>query len=390
MAETVFWIAMGVVVYVYVIYPLVVTAVARLRPRPARSDARFEPTVSFVIAAYNEEPVIAAKIENTLALDYPAEKLEVLVASDGSDDRTEEIARRYQGPRMRVVALRPRGGKALALERGVPKTSGDIVVLTDANTILRRDALRKLVRHFADPVVGVVTGDVRLIDPKKGYADAEGAYYRYERHLQSCESTASSVVGVDGGMYALRRPLFRAPERDTILDDFVISMEVAKRGYRIVYDPEAVAEEDAAPDVDQEFRRKVRVLAGAWQCMKRGAGVPAPRTPALFATFVSHKLLRWSVPLFLGAMLVSNALLATRPLYTALLAGQAVFYALGAAGAAAGGRGGRALALPHYFCTVNAAAVVGFAKGALNLQPVRWKKVDRTVAPSATPGAAVA
>lgn len=379
MAEVIFWLCAALLAWTYVLYPLVVTALARLRPRPTRSDARPEPTVSLVIPAYNEAAVIAAKIENSLALDYPAEKLEVIVASDGSDDETDASARRFHGKRLRVLAIRPRSGKPTAIDRGVRQSTGEIVLLCDANTLLRKNALRRLVRHFADPVVGAVTGDVRLVDRKHGYGESEGAYYRYERHLQTCESALGSAIGVDGGMYAVRRGAFKPPAPDTILDDFVISMEIAKRGYRIIFEPEAIAEEDAAPDEEQEFRRKTRVAAGAWQCLKRGAGIPTLRTPGLFAMFVSHKLLRWLSPVFLAAMVAASAALAERPLYMGLLGLQAAFCGLAAAGALARRRAGAALALPYYFCFVHLAAAVGLVKGVFGLQSVRWKKVDRTL-----------
>ncbi|MGE0823672.1 MAG: glycosyltransferase family 2 protein [Candidatus Binatia bacterium] len=374
----IFWICLCVILYVYFGYPLILAA---LQPwaRPTSRDETLLPQVSLVIAAYNEEKVIRDKLDNSLALDYPEDRREIVVASDGSTDATNTIVKDYAGRGVILHEVIPRGGKARALGLTVPNTHGDILVLSDANTIYRPDALRKLVRHFADPTVGAVSGDVRLIDAGESHAESEGLYYRYERWLQTMESRVGSIIGADGAMYAVRREHFRSPSAGLILDDFVISMSVARLGYRVLYDPEAVATEESTQTSQEEFRRKVRIIAGGMQALQRGEGLPRWQQPLLLFCYVSHKLLRWLVPCFLVFLFFASICLMNSPVYWFAMYSQLIFYGV-ALLYAIGFMGIRRLSgggIPYYFCLVNGAALLGLWKGLFGTQSGTWQRTTR-------------
>jgi cellulose synthase/poly-beta-1,6-N-acetylglucosamine synthase-like glycosyltransferase len=373
---------LGLVAYVYVGYPLLLAGLRFLRGKRPHETAEIQPRVTLIIPAYNEAKVIREKIENSLRIDYPRPLLEIIVASDGSEDATNPIVRGYEKAGVRLRAYAPRAGKMSALNRTVPDAEGDIVILCDANVMFQPDALRRLLRHFADPAVGAVTGDVRIRSADAPFGQSEGIYYKYERFIQLQESALGSVVGVDGGMYAIRKELFQPLPPDSILDDFVISMNIARSGWRVLYDPTAVATENATLDVRQEFRRKVRIVAGAFRELLRGQGVPRPRTGQLFWSYVSHKLFRWLVPWALLFLLLSSAILAWREgwqsLAGVLLTGQLSFYGCALAGCTRpNARWPAVIGVPFYFCMVNAAAFVGSLRGLTGVERVTWKKADR-------------
>jgi cellulose synthase/poly-beta-1,6-N-acetylglucosamine synthase-like glycosyltransferase len=373
-----FWVSLAIVVYVYFGYPLVLAAGVR-RSRSLRQDDGYLPTVSLVIAAHNEAKVLPEKLANSLALDYPRQRLEIVVASDGSTDATNAIARAYADRGVVLHALPCRGGKTRALSLVVPRTHGDILVLSDANTMYRPDAIRKLVRHFIDPRVGAVSGDVRLVNAADSHAYSEGVYYRYERWLQGLESRLGAMIGVDGAMYAIRRECFQPPSPDIILDDFVISMTVARLGYRVLYDPEAWASEQGTLSSGEEYRRKVRIVAGGIQALKRREGLPRWRQPLLLFCYVSHKLLRWLLPCFLVLVFLTSVALAHVPLYRYVLLGQIVFamLAVGYGVGILGLRRHRWWGIPYYFCLVNGAALLGLWKGVWGTQTVTWQRTAR-------------
>jgi cellulose synthase/poly-beta-1,6-N-acetylglucosamine synthase-like glycosyltransferase len=373
---------LGVVVYVYFGYPLLLAGIRFLRGASRYRTGDDLPTVTLVIPAYNEAKVIREKLENSLRVDYPRDRFEVIVASDGSDDGTDIIAQEFEKEGVKLLASRSRSGKISALNLTVPQARGEIIVLCDANVMFLPDAVRRLVRHFADPAVGAVTGDVRIRSADAPFGEGEGLYYMYERRIQLWESDLGSVIGVDGGLYALRKILFRPLAPDTILDDFVLSMQVALSGHRVLYDPSAVATENATLDVRQEFNRKVRIVAGGWKELLRRTGVPGPGRFQLFWSYCSHKLLRWLVPWFLLVVFVSSAALALlqgRLSWPAwLTCCQILFYGLALAGCTRpNARWPAPVGIPFYFCMVNAAAWVGSLRGLLGRQPVTWNKADR-------------
>jgi cellulose synthase/poly-beta-1,6-N-acetylglucosamine synthase-like glycosyltransferase len=392
---TVFWIAVGLVAWSYVGYPLLLAvwdgvrgALGALRFLGGSSDRRGPtgedpvewPRISIVFSAFDEESCIRQKIENCLALDYPEDRLEIVVGCDGCTDRTAEIARAVGGGRVRVEELSPRSGKATVLTRLVPAALGDVVVLTDANVMLERGALRALARRFRDPAVGAVVGRLRLVNPRNREFE-EGIYWRYETFLKYYEGKHGTVLGANGGIYAIRRLLFHPLRPDTITDDFVIPVRIAVRGWRVPFAPDAVALEDTAEDAGKEFVRRARIGAGNWQALARVPDLLDPRTGFLFFAFVSHKLLRWATPLLLAIALAANVALAAAPGawgFRAVLLVQLAFYLLAVAGRlGAAGRARRIALVAHYFVSMNAALAVGFWRFLRGSQAATWQRTER-------------
>jgi len=384
-----FWTAAGLLAYVLVGYPLLLLALKPLCRRRAPGSA--EPTVTLVIPVHNEEKVIREKLENALAIDYPREKLEILVSSDGSSDRTVELARSYESHGIEVLDFPNRRGKASAMSDAVSRAKGEVLCLCDANVMFRPDALRILVGRLADPQVGAVTGQVRIASEESNFGEGENFYYGLERQLQVAESQVGTLVGVDGGMYVLRRELFGPLPADTLIDDFVLAMRVNQQGYRVVYEPRAVATENGTPAARQEWRRRVRMAAGAMQSILRGQ-FPPITSPIQLWQYVSHKALRWTTPLWLAVLLIANIALApVNVFYQAVLAAQLLVY-LSAAAATVSirWRETRFGGIPFYFVMSNLALAVGLAKGLLNRQKVTWDQAERTpVRPSQEEATAV-
>jgi cellulose synthase/poly-beta-1,6-N-acetylglucosamine synthase-like glycosyltransferase len=336
--------------------------------------------VSLVVAAYDEEGCIREKVLNSLALDYPPDRLEIVVGCDGCTDRTAAVAREAGGARVRVVELTPRSGKASVLGRLVPAATGDVVVLTDANVMLDPGAVRALARRFRDPEVGAVVGRLRLQNPTNGEFE-EGLYWKYETFLKYLEGKLGAVLGANGGLYAIRRILFGPLPPDTVTDDFVIPVRIAVRGWRVPFEPAAVAFEDTTEDARKEFGRRTRIGAGNWQALARVPDLLDPRTGFVCFAFVSHKLLRWATPLLLALALLANVLLAVAPGawgYRLLLGAQLGFYALALAGwLGASGALRRAASFAHYFVAMNVALSVGFWRFVRGTQRAAWQRTAR-------------
>jgi cellulose synthase/poly-beta-1,6-N-acetylglucosamine synthase-like glycosyltransferase len=398
MLETLLWVALGLVAFSYAGYPIVLAVAAAARDlagavrflgggrdRRARGGPPELPRVTLVVAAFDEESCIGEKVANSLALDYPQDRLEILIGCDGCTDRTAAVAREAGGSRVRVVELAPRSGKATVLARLVPAASGDVVVLTDANVALDPGAVRALVRRFSDPGVGAVVGRLRLVTPAG--APDEGLYWRYETLLKYLEGRLGCVLGANGGIYAIRRILFGPLPADTVTDDFVIPARIAVRGWKVPYEPAAVALEEATGDARKEFGRRSRIGAGNWQALSRIPDLLDPRTGLVCFAFVSHKLLRWATPFLLAGALLANVALAVSPGawgYRALLVGQLGFYGLALAGwCGARGRLRRVTSLAHYFVAMNVALAVGFWRFVRGTQRAAWQRTDRTPARAA-------
>lgn len=374
----VFWIALGLLVYAQVGYPLLMLPFARKRQAPAMENDAM-PGVTLVIPAYNEEAVLRAKLENSLRIDYPSAKLEIIVASDGSSDQTIPIANEFVSRGVRVLAFQERRGKASIVTDAVAASSHPLVCLCDANVMFLPDALRRMVEHFAAPKVGAVSGDVRLASEESDFGSGESAYYGVERLVQLGECAVGSMMGVDGGMFVVRRELFRPLAPDTILDDFVTSMNVIQQGYKIVYESDAVAHENGTPSWRHEYRRRIRVNTGAMQCLKRGQ-YPRLTQPVELWQFLSHKFLRWIGPVLLLAVLVLNAALVTQgTIYQMGLAGQGLFY--GAAALAAWSPKFRETKLggvTFYFTLSHIAMLVGMYRGLVLKQKGTWDRTSRS------------
>ncbi|MDQ6887064.1 MAG: glycosyltransferase family 2 protein [Gemmatimonadota bacterium] len=369
--ELLFWMSAVAVLYAYAGYPLLLVALRRMRSRPVLRRP-VEPSVSLLVSAYNEAGVIEAKVRNSLALDYPASQLEIVVASDGSTDRTSEIARAVNGgSRARVIAYPTNRGKLAVLNETVPQLSGEIVALSDASSMLEPEALRRLVESFADPTVGAVSGVYRVIrQDAAAHGQQEDFYWRYETFLKIQEGELDSVLGAHGSLYAIRKALYPFPDPATINDDYVIPVRILQQGYRVAYEPRAVAVEEAQEM--RGFSRRVRIMTGNFEQLREIAALlHPPRWMALFF-FLSHKVARLLVPLAMALLIVANLLLLDRPLYRGMFGAQLVFYALVALGAAWQLRP-KVLRLPYYFCMINAAAFVGAYHAVRGGRRVAWK-----------------
>lgn len=377
----IFWISLGLVVYTQILYPGLMLLAARVRKSGEDEIAEPEswPTVSLIIPAYNEEAVLEEKLQNALSLDYPAEKLQIVVASDGSEDRTVEIAGQFESQRVKLLSFTERRGKATVLNDTISNADGEVLFLCDANVMFRSNALKRLVAHLGDVRVGAASGDVRLKSEQSNFGIGESLYYRIERKIHEGESQIGSMMGVDGGMYIIRKELYQPLADDTILDDFVTSINVIQQGYRIVYEPKAIATENGTQTATEEFRRRIRVTAGAVQSLKQRK-YPSIFRPVLFWQFVSHKLCRWVEPIFLLVLFVANSILCSiHSVYIGLLFAQVLFYGISiVASFSLKLRGTKLGGIVFYFTMSHAAMVCGLWKGIFNTQKVTWKRTERT------------
>ena len=366
LAETAFWVCLALVAYTYAGYPAMVFVFARLMNRAVKK-ADIEPRVTLVISAYNEEREILNTVENKLAQDYPAQRLEVIVISDGSSDNTDrivaELASRHDG-RLRLLRQEPRQGKTSALNLALRHSAADIVLFADANSMYAPKAVRSLVRSFADPSVGYVTGRMVYVNPgRAGIGEGSGSYISYENVLRAMETRLGSIVGVNGGIDAIRREAY-VPMSPDQLPDFVLPLTVVEQGKRVVYEPDAVLREQALAGAAQEFRMRVRVsLRSLWSLYDKRALLNPLRYPLFAWQLVSHKILRYAAFLPLSGLLLFNAAIAgLHPLYGAFLALQVTAYALAVLGHFIRRAPAMAapLLVPYYFVILNGACIVAF------------------------------
>jgi biofilm PGA synthesis N-glycosyltransferase PgaC len=374
----IFWVSFLGIAYTYVGYALIIALLARWRPHPVIKDD-ISPSVTMLVAAYNEEDFIGAKIENALALDYPPEKLEVVVVTDGSTDRTNEIVASYADRGVHLLYEPERGGKPAALIRAFPLTHGEVVVFSDANCYFAEGSLRKLVRSFADPQVGGVGGAKRMFGEGEGggTGPGESLYWRYESCLKAHDSAVSSVMGVPGEIWAARRSAYVHSDPDSYIEDFVASLRMVEAGWRVVFEPEALAFEEASPSLRAEWTRRTRMSAGGWQSLAQLPGMLRHENKLLTFQYISHRMLRWLVtPSLFLLLFVANLGLVSSPLYASILGVQLAFYTLACVGwfLAARGRRVRWLAAPFYVCLLNAAALAGGWRFLRGRQPVAWDK----------------
>ena len=359
-AKIIFWASAALAFYVYAGYPLLLAVLRRVARRPVRKDA-VEPSVSLLVAAYNEADVIEAKIRNALALDYPADRLEVAIACDGPNDGTTEIAQRVAAAvgdgRVRVFAYPQNRGKLSALNDTVPQLRGEIVAFSDASSMLAPDAVRRLAENFADPEVGAVSGVYRVLrGDEAALGKQEDFYWKYETFLKLAEADVGSILGCHGSLYAIRRALYPFPRPGTINDDYVIPMRILQQGYRVAYEPASVAYEEAHEMGG--FSRLVRIMTGNYEQLQEMKALLAPLRPGPLFFFLSHKAGRLVVPWAMLAMLIANVFLLHLPLYQFTFAAQLSFYLLVLLGAVVRLRP-KILRLPYYFCMINAAAFLG-------------------------------
>ncbi len=317
MVAFLFWVSLALVIYAYIGYPIQLLLQARLFPKPIAkaNPGEFTPTVSVVVAARNEEKNIARRICNLLEQDYPKELLEVIIVSDGSNDGTERVVSETirnisdsgRGPKVRLISYGASKGKPFALNKGVAAATGEIIVFADARQSFKTDVLRNLVANFQDSNIGCVSGELIFFEASDSDIQAEaGAYWKYEKLIRKLESRTGSVVGATGAIYAIRKELFAPLQESTILDDVVTPMTVASQGQRVVFEPTGIAFDHVAKDVEKEFSRKVRTLAGNWQLIGQHGFFLMPGGHPLWLRFWAHKVMRLMVPFLLPIILVTS------------------------------------------------------------------------------------
>lgn len=389
MLKWLFWSSLFLVVYTYCLYPLLLVVLCRLkaRGRAGENSSPVEaslaevsddclPPVTMLVAAHNEAGVIQEKIANSLAIDYPSDRFRLVIASDGSDDATNALVAACPDPRVQLIAYPRRRGKIATLNATIPQLEDEILVMSDANTMYAPDAVRTLVRHFRDPRVGCVCGELVLESPRGG-GSGEGLYWKYETWLKRMESRLGFLLGATGGIFALRRSLFRPLPPTTIVEDFVTAMKVLESGYRVCYEPAARAMESTAPTLREEMRRKTRIGAGDFQAIALTAPMlnPLRGLPAL--GYWSHKIVRWFVPFLLLAMLFASALLSGEPFYRFCLGAQLLGYAVGVQGLLPNPVDHPLLRPVRYFFVMNLALFIGFFRFLFRTQRVTWDQARR-------------
>ncbi len=383
-----FWLFLTLVVYTYVGYGLLIWIINRVKAVIGKKENTFRddflPDVAIIVAAYNEEDYIEDKIRNTLALDYPEEKLFIYFVTDGSSDSTPALVSKY--PRVKLLHQPERSGKAAAVNRTIEIVEQPYIITCDANTMLNTACVREIVKHYADPKVGAVAGEKKIYQPKgAGAASAgEGLYWKYESFLKKQDSRLYTVVGAAGELFSVRRDLYEPVEKGAIIEDFMMSLRICMRGYVVRYAPEAYAVETASASIKDEQKRKIRICAGGFQSMVWLKGLlNIFRYKTLSFQYISHRVLRWSLcPLCLLLLLPLNAVLVAAGAgrgYTLLLALQAFFYLLALTGWFFANRDIKVklLYVPYYFLFMNVSVFLGLRRYLMGKQSVLWDKALR-------------
>jgi len=386
--QIIFWISIAIIIYTYVGYGLLLYFILKIKAlvkgKRKSPEPGYAPTLTVIVAAYNEAYCIEEKIINTLALSYPADKISYIFVTDGSTDSTPDIVAKY--PQIKGMHQSGRSGKIAAVHRAMQEVNSEVVVFTDANTMLNKDALLMMCRHYIDQNVGAIAGEKRVqIDETADATAGEGFYWKYESKLKKWDSELYSVVGAAGELFSIRTSLYTPVEPDTILDDFMISMHIALKGYRIVYEPDAYASELASANTGEELKRKIRIAAGGFQSTIRLKSLLWPFSqPILSFEYISHRILRWIVtPYMMMLAFILNCLIVyingMNNIYGLILAGQLFFYLAAMLGWVLEQRQLKVkiFFIPYYFCLMNYAVVAGLVRYCFTEQSVLWEKAKR-------------
>ncbi len=370
-----FWLAFFLIVYTYAGYPVLISLAARFSPKKINKKEKC-PSVSILIAAYNEARNIGGKIDTCRQLDYPQDKLEILIGSDASDDGTDRLVLESEAPNVKLVRMPERVGKVTVLNELVKRAQGELLFFTDARQVLEPRSLKKLVANFADDSVGSVSGELMLTGKVDGsYGEGVGFYWQYEKMIRKAESRFNSMLGATGAIYVLRKELFVPAPADTLLDDMYYPLQAVAQGYRAVFEEEAKAFDRVSLSPAAEMRRKVRTLAGNFQILEQLPGLFNPTQSSIAWQLISHKLLRVLVPYFLILIFGVNYYL-TGPFYRAFFFAQSIFYLFALVGSLVKNTGvnSRLFSLPLTFCTLNIAALLGGFSYFSGRQKAIWKK----------------
>lgn len=380
-----FWTCIGLVAYTYIVYPVSIWLMAKLFAKASwenddsAGDRREPPMVSMIIAAHKEEKVILDRLNNAVLMDYPADRFEIIIGCDGQEDLTGALVGSFGDSRVRLIQFPRQRGKSSVLNDCVMQAKGEVVVFSDANTMMAPDAVRKLVKPFRDPKVGGVCGELVLTDPTTGQ-NVDGIYWRFENFIKRSEGRLGALLGVNGAIYAIRKDLYEPIPTNTIVDDFLIGMSVHRRGYRLIYEPRAVAHEETALSIRSEFDRRSRIGAGAFQSLTWLWPMLNPLRGRVAIAFMSHKLLRWFCPGFLFLAVLTNVRLMAEPFYLRILLLHELFYLSAMIGLVftLGRPWNRMMRLPGMFVGMNAALAVGFWRWLTGKQGGTWKRTERS------------
>ena len=391
--EIILWTCIGLVFYAYLGYGIVLYLAIKIKRlfKGAPSDTYdpdFVPEVTFVVAAYNEERWIETKIKNCLDFDYPKDKIQFLFVTDGSNDSTPDIIEHYplpEGVTLHLYHSPERRGKIAAVERIMEYVDTPITIYTDANTMVNRMAIKNIVRHYADTGVGAVAGEkrIQLSDKDEASSAGEGIYWKYESALKKWDSELYSVVGAAGELFSIRTDLYEPVPQDTIIEDFFMTLRIAQKGYRVIYEPGACAVESSSASVKEELKRKIRIAAGGLQAIYRLAPLLNPiRFGLLSFQYISHRVLRWTLaPAALPIIFIANFFLLSTgsPLYQLLFLAQITFYVLAGLGYIMEKRKlkFKIFFIPYYFCMMNYAVYRGFGRIVKGNQSVIWERAKR-------------
>lgn len=383
MLEIVFFFFIFIIGYVYFGYPLIISIIAAINKKSVRKNENYEPGVSLIIAAYNEQDVIEQKLNNSFELNYPADKLEIVVFSDASTDRTNEIVSRYQDKGIKLIALSERKGKTAGQNLTVKESNGEIIIFSDANALYREQAITKIVRNFADPSVGCVCGELVYYSKDKSLiGEAENVYWDYEKFIKRQENRAASILGANGSIYAVRKELF-APLPDDIISDFIEPFKIIEQGFRVVYEPEALSFEQSTTNFHEEFQRKKRIISRSFHSLLYYKTFLNPiKYPMLSFQLISHKLLRWLIPIYLPIIFIVNLFLIGSLFFQITLMWQILFYVTAILGYILEKKNWHNMVFyaPFYYCLVNVASLLAIVeyfikkKKIVTWQPIRVSK----------------
>jgi cellulose synthase/poly-beta-1,6-N-acetylglucosamine synthase-like glycosyltransferase len=389
--EIIFWVLLFIVFYAYVGYGILLFVLVRIKrlfvKKKSDNNKKYEPEVTLFVAAYNEKDYVDKKVKNSFNLEYPKEKVKQVWVTDGSDDGTPDLLKKYSGKGVEVYHKPERGGKIGAMNRGMEFVKTPIVIFSDGNTMLGKESVKRIVNLFANPKVGCVSGEKRIYD-KSGAAATEGIYWKYESTLKKWDAELYSVVGAAGELFAVRTDLFEKVEQDTLLDDFIISLRIAMKGYTIQYDPEAYAIEAPSANVKEELKRKIRIAAGGIQSIIRLKGLLNIFKHGLLSfQYISHRVLRWTIaPFSLPVIFLLNLWLARHygfnnfnNIYTLLFYGQLLFYSMALLGWYLENKNIKVklLYIPYYFLVMNYAVWMGVRRYFKGQQSVNWERAKR-------------
>ncbi len=393
MISKLFWLCVNVIIYTYAGYPILLTLLARFRPKPATAKPA-TPAVTLLIAAYNEAAIIAQKLENSLALDYPRNHLQIVVAADGSDDQTPDIVKTYAEQGVELSYSPPRRGKMAAINRAMAHAHGEIIVFSDANNMYNPNVIRELVAPFTDSTVGAVTGAKSIVRGDSALGESEGLYWKYESFIKEQETRLGTSIGAPGEILAIRHHLYESPPDNIINDDFYIAMRLIQRGYRIIYNPKARSTERISLSAQDEINRRARIVAGRYQAIALASKLLPVQNPLVVWQIISHKYLRPLVPFAMIGALLTNLAAVIRPVRSDkyslphltppfnwfILFFQLLFYGLAWLGnrqKARDGKPGILLYLPTFLVNSNLAAIIGLYRFLVKGQSTLWQRAQR-------------